>query len=382
MRFKRGLAAIFISLAGCSLVLAQKPGRQLVPKAPDFVEVVNEERPQAPLVEVKFVLDLSLKQEGWMPHSLLTGKDGAIHAFSGKDNTLTRFDASGRETLRKDFKSGQGPGEFGFFDPELAPDGRFVVLDGRQRRITAFDRDFKLLGMSKINFWGDNFIFDSRSDMYLLVMKFLRGTTDRQLLVLAKCSAEGKPVREFFEYEWGLTRDGRGIYHRPAYQTQVRYQVDRKDNLWYAATDRYEVNVVSPEGLLVRRIVKKGQTRKLTDGEIEGFQPKDPRSRFVTDIPDRVPPIAGLFLLDQDLVLVVTFEGRPEDRELVGDIFDAQGIYRGRVRLPKYDGWDSLIAPNKPLAKACGGFFYTVETPEDGEETLVRRYKILINRGS
>ncbi|MDH4270926.1 MAG: hypothetical protein OEW18_03005 [Candidatus Aminicenantes bacterium] len=382
MKLKCGPAVVCVSLACASLLLAQKPGRQLVPKAPDFVEVVNEERPQAPLVEVKFVLDLSLKQEGWMPHSLLVGKDGAIHAFSGKDNTLTRFDVAGRETLRKDFNSGQGPGEFGFFDPELAPDGRFVVLDARQRRITAFDQDFRLLGMSKINFWGDNFIFDSHSDMYLLVIKFLPGTTDRQLLVLTKCSAEAKPIREFYEYEWGLTRDARGIYHGDAYRTQVKYQVDSKDNLWYVATGQYEVNVVSPEGMLVRRIVKKGQTRKLTDGEIASFRPKDPRSRFVTDIPDRVPPIAGLFLLDQGLVLVVTFESHAEDRELVGDIFDAQGIYRGRVRLPKYDGWDSLMAPNKPLAKACGGFFYTVETPEDGEETLVRRYKILINRGS
>jgi len=45
---------------------------------------------------------------------------------------MTRFDAAGRETLRKDFKSGQGPGEFGFFDPCLANDGRLLVLDGRQ----------------------------------------------------------------------------------------------------------------------------------------------------------------------------------------------------------------------------------------------------------
>jgi hypothetical protein len=147
-------------------------------------------------------------------------------------------------------------------------------------------------------------------------------------------------------------------------------------------TDRYEINVVSPEGQLVRRIVKKSEPRKLTDDEAAEFRPKDPRSMVVNDIPDRVPPIGGLFLLDQGYVLVVTFEGRAEDHDLVGDVFDGQGIYRARVRVPRYDGWDSLIAPRLPLALARGGYFYTVETPEDGEETLVRRYKVIIRAGS
>jgi hypothetical protein len=382
MKFRRTLAIGGALAAGLLGLGAQKTGRQLVPRAPDFSEIVNEAQPRQPLLEVQFVLDLTLRQENWTPHALLVDGEGAIHVFSGKNNTLTRFDAAGRETLRKDFKTGQGPGEFGFFDPEFAPDGRLLVLDARQRRLTTFDKTFNLLGISKIDLWGDNFLLDSASNMHLLVMKFLPRTRDRQLLVLTKCSPEGKLLYEVHEYEWGLTRDGHGVYHGDAYRTQAKYQVDARDDLWYAMTDRYEINVVSPEGQLVRRIVKKGEPRELTGEEAAEFRPKDPRSLVVNDIPDRVPPIGGLFLLDQGYVLVVTFEGRAEDHDLVGDVFDGQGIYRARVRVPRYDGWDSLIAPRLPLALARGGYFYTVETPEDGEETLVRRYKVIIRAGS
>jgi len=121
-------------------------------------------------------IHLTPKQEAWAPHALLVDKEGSFYIFSGKDNTMTRFDAAGRETLRKDFKSGQGPGEFGFFDPCLANDGRLLVLDGRQRRLTTFDKDFKLLGVSRVELWGDLFRLDSLANMYLLVMKFLPNT--------------------------------------------------------------------------------------------------------------------------------------------------------------------------------------------------------------
>ena len=382
MKIRNVLTGLCVLLTFSFVLLAQKPGRQLVPKAADFVEVVNEEKPRPPALEVKFVLDMTLHQEAWEPFALRVNDDGAIHVFSGRDNTLIRFDASGHETLRKDFKRGQGPGEFGFFDPEFTRDGRLLVLDGRQRRLTAFDKDSKLLDVSKIGLWGDNFLLDSVANMYLMVMEFLPNTRDRQLLTLTKSSPEGKPLCRIHEYEWGLTRDSRGVYHGNAYRSQVKYQIDGRDNLWYVATDRYEIYVVSPEGKLIRTIVKKGDPRKLTQQEVDEFRENDSKNKTVTDLPDRVPPIANIFLIDPDLVLVMTFESRPEDGELIGDIFDRQGIFRARTHVPKYDGWDFLLAPSKPMALASGGYFYTIETSGDGNEMFVKRYKIVISKGS
>ena len=372
------LAALGILSAFPCVLSAQKPGRQLVPKAPGFVEVVNEEKPVGPALEIKFVQDLSLREESWTPFALRVNDDGAIHVFSGKNNTLIRFDAAGRETLRRDFRPGQGPGEFGFFDPEFTHDGRLLVLDGRQRRLTAFDPDFKLLNVAKVDLWGDHFRLDSAGNMYLMVMEFLPNTRDRQLLALTKGSPQGKPQLRIHEYEWGLTRDAGGRYHGDAYRRQLKFQIDASDNVWYVSTDRYEVHVVSPEGQLIRTIVKKGDPRKLTEEEIGVFKANDAKFKTVTDVPERVPPIADIFLLDRDLVMVVTFESRAGDGMLVGDIFDRQGRYRGRTSVPKYDGWDFLLAPSKPMALARGGSFYAIETSPNGDETCLRRYKIVL----
>jgi hypothetical protein len=376
------LAVILVWLAVPGRLAAQKPGRQLIPKAPDFVEVVNEEKPVAPPLKIKFVPDLSLHEADWTPFALRLGDEGEINVFSGKANTLVRFDAAGKEVLRKDFRSGQGPGEFGFFDPEFARDGRLLVLDGRQRRLTAFDKDLKLLGVSKVDLWGDNYRLDSAGNMYLMVMEFLPNTRDRQLLVLTKGSPQGKPLLKIHDYEWGLTRDARGVYHGDAYRRQIKFQIEDRDNLWYVSTDRYEIHIVSPEGKLVRTIVRKGEPRKLTDAESDVFKANDAKFKTVTDIPERVPPIADIFLLDPDLVLVVTFDGLPQEGTLVGDVFDREGRFRGRTLVPKYDGWDFLLAPSKPMAVARGGSFYTIETAADGNDVFVRRYKIVVGKGS
>ncbi len=356
---------------------ASKPGRQLVAKGPDFVEVVNDKTPPSSALGMEFVPDLTLRQDGWTPFALRVDQAGDICVISGKDPTLIKFDRHGRETFRKAFRSGQGPGEFGFFDPEFAADGRMLVLDGRQRRMTSFDRDFRLLGISMLGLWGDNFRLDSSGNMYVMLMEFLPDTRDRQLLTLTKVSLEGKLLRRIHEYEWGMTRD-RGAYHSDAFRSQLRFEVDDRDNIWYAATDRYEIHVVSPDGALTRTIIKKGEPRRLSEGEVAEFKARGAKSPIVTDIPERVPPIAGLFLVEPDLVLVVTFESGPGDETLAGDLFDRTGAYRGRARVPKYDGWDFLMAPSKPMALARGGFFYAIETPGDGDETIVRRYKIVV----
>jgi hypothetical protein len=113
MRTRPFALAVFsvLSVVPC-LLIAQKPGRQLVPKAPDYVEVVNEAKPIAPALEIKFVQALSLHEEAWTPFALRVNDAGAIHVFSG------------HETLRRDFRPGQGPDKSGFFDPEFLPNTR------------------------------------------------------------------------------------------------------------------------------------------------------------------------------------------------------------------------------------------------------------------
>ncbi|MCJ7579932.1 MAG: hypothetical protein MUP98_05290, partial [Candidatus Aminicenantes bacterium] len=164
-----------------------------------------------------------------------------------------------------------------------------------------------------------------------------------------------------------------------AFRTQLRYKIDSKDNAYYAATDKYEINVISPDGKVIKRITKKGKSRKLTQNEINSFEPEKPNPRFVTDIPENMPYIADFFVLENDFLLVVNFESGEDDNFLLGDIFDDKGIYLGRVQIPKYYRWNYLIQPYKIGAVLKNNSFYIIESDENEERFWVKRYKVTWN---
>ena len=348
-------------------------------EAQDIVSIENAATPQPPIVEMHFVEDFSFTRETWWPWSILIDDTGNIYVFSGKERRLDRFDPQGDVSFIKEFPKGQAPGEFHGFDPEFSQDEKMFIVDGSQRRLTIYDPGFEIKDIAKLDLWGDIFRLDSRGNMYFLQMKFLPNTTDRQRLVLTKCSPDGVPLHEIHGYEWGQRRDSSGIYHTDAYRTQIRYKIDSFDNVYYATSNKYEINVVTPEGTIIRRITKRGRSRVLTQTEVDSFRPKKPNSRFVTDIPENMPYIADLFVLDNDYLLVITFENSGEEVSLIGDVFDEAGIYRAGVRVPKYYRWDFLLAPHKSGAVYKNGYFYTIESDLHEEDFWIKRYKVVMN---
>ena len=347
--------------------------------AEDIIYIENNDKPLSSTHELKFSQDLSLFEEGWWPLNLLIDEPGNIYVRTGPEIVLRKFSPSGDEINRKEFPKGQGPGEFNGFDPCLSKNGNLYIADWSQRRLTILDASFKILELSKMKLYGFILRLDSRNNMYFLAVELLPNTTDRQKLVLTKCSPSGEPVQRIHEYEWGLYRDNNGIYHSDAFRTQLRYKIDSKDNVYYAATNKYEINVVSPDGKVIKRITKKGKSRKLTQIEINSFKPEKPNSRSVTDIPENMPYIADLFLLENDFLLVVTFESGEDDDYLIGDLFDDAGIYKAQVKVPKYYRWNYLIQPNIKGAVLKNNSFYTIASDDHEENFWIKRYKVTWN---
>ena len=236
--------------------------------AEDIIYIENNDKPLSSTHELNFSQDLSLFEEGWWPLNLLIDEPGNIYVRTGPEIVLRKFSPSGNEINRKKFPKGQGPGEFRGFDPCLSKNGNIYVADWSQRRLTLLDTNFKILELSKMKLYGFIFRLDSKNNMYFLAVELLPNTTDRQKLVFTKCSPSGDPVLRIHEYEWGLYRDDNGIYHSDAFRTQLRYKIDSKDNAYYAVTNKYEINVVSPDGKVIKRITKKGKSRKLTQIEL------------------------------------------------------------------------------------------------------------------
>jgi hypothetical protein len=378
----KNLRNIFIIVFIIAFVCCQKnviESSISIEDAEDIVITENNDKPLSSTLELKFSQDLSLFEEEWWPLSLLIDEPGNIYVRTGPEIVLRKISPKGNEIDRKEFPKGQAPGEFSGFDPCLSKNGNIYIADWSQRRLTILDASFEILVLSKMKLYGFIFRLDSRNNMYFLAVELLPDTSDRNKLVFTKCSPSGEPVLRIHEYEWGLHRDNNGIYHSDAFRTQLRYKIDSKDNVYYAATNKYEINVISPDGQVIRRISKKGKSRKLTQIEINSFEPEKPNSRSITDIPENMPYIADLFILENDFLLAVTFESGEDDNFLLGDVFDDKGIYKAQVQVPKYYRWNYLIAPSKRGAVLKNNCFYTIESDENEEHFWVKRYKITLN---
>jgi hypothetical protein len=371
---------VFSLLSAGSFQKAKSPQKIEDPK--NLAICVNTDKPQGPLISLEFKEDLVITREDWTPWDIQVDNAGNIYVFSGPDWTVRKFNPQGVEIASWTFKKGQGPGEFQMVDAHVFPDGSLYIYDGRQRRLTALNAKGEVQRIQKTDFWGMLFELDSKFNMYFLDVRFLAGTRDRQRLVFAKHAPSGDLLAEMAEYLWGLTFEPtKRKYLTKLFPPQMKYAIDARDVVYYALSDAYEIRVLSPEGTLVRKIVKTTPARKTTQKDIDiklSLYSEGSRANFYDfDIPDSMPSIAALFPLEKNGLLAVTFESPPDSKTLFGDVFDEKGAFRGQVQVPVFDGWDGLMAPSLPRAVSRGGYFYAIVTDEAEETYFVKRYKII-----
>lgn len=371
--------ALIFGILICCVLSCQKEENVLSnsPQDVDGFEVItNENVPGMTEMDLVFEENLSITKEGWWPQHLFIDEEDNIYVYTADGPiNLIKYNNRGEEVLRKQFLSGQGPGEFKLFDPNLSQNGKIVIVDSSQRRLTVLNDKFEIEKIQKINFWGLQFTFDSFQNMYYLQVDFLPNTTNRQKLILTKCSPDGQPLKRYHEYEWGFRKDPiTGKLHTEGFRPQIRYRLDDQGQLYFAMSDSYEIRQYSAEGRLLKKIIKKGRPRDLTQEEKESFSSKSSNPRVVYDIPDHMPFIADIFVLEKDYLLVVTFES--VEHALSGDLFDNTGRFLTTVKVPKYYRWDFLDAPAKTRAVVHGNCFYSIEADENEDHFYVRRYKL------
>ena len=353
-------------------------------EAEDLHVIVNKNRPENPALSLKFEEDLSLTREGWWPSKVLVDDEENIYVSQVKGNMIYKFDSKGNEILKKEFPKGQGPGEFTSMAPRFSSDGRFFIYDRRQLRLTIMNSNYEIQNTLKFNEYRWVFHLDSEANMYFWVVKFLPRTKDANRVVLTKFSLSGEIIHEVFEYIWSIYAvDGKRIEHKhPLYKPYGMYKLDSRNNVFYAMSCTYEINVISPEGKKIKKIVKKGQSRKITDKEIKkamSFFPFASKPSNMIAIPEFMPYIADFFIMENTYILVITFEDDFDKRTLAGDLFDENGIFQARVEVPKYYRWFDLMGPGNSNALVKGNHFYTIEADETEENFYVKRYKIIWN---
>jgi len=299
--------------------------------------------------------------------ALAVGVKGTIYVLDQRAGDVKVFDETGTFS-GKIGRKGPGPGEFESPDRiVITPRNEMMVNDLNRRAVLVFDLEGRYLRQipvtmpffdgPKVNSKGELFAaFATMGETFAFQLAKLDSAL-KPALIIASVPFEQPPKVNIFLYASG---------------TDLRWDIMGKDLIvWGAMTSPdYELFVHSPEGKLVRKIVREFDPVKLTAAEYEklmtkwfGRIPSPGRFQFI--IPKDYPPMQTLLGDDEGRIFVKRYESVEKGDRAFLDVFDDEGKFITNVLLP--------IRPVAALFK--GGKLYTIEEDDEGFR-LVKRYRV------
>jgi len=352
----------------------------------------SEGIPKQSFSSISFEEDYTLSEEWIAPVKVLPDDGNNLYVFDEGDKSpsIYKFDNNGKLIQKKSFSRGQGPGDINFMDPDFTSNGDLCIFDKVNQRANILSNELDPVDVRKF----EKSIFFLKMDSNDYVFGFYSGTPNKEQRknhempkILAKFSPEGKHLQDIFKYSVKfLTVEG-GITYIYLYSPYCIFKIDENNNLYYAYTSKYEINVINPAGKMITTI-----SRNVSPSEITPENMKDTGIRQevwgydnsfkweFTSASQYKPYIEDFFVMDNGYILVLTYDyDDPEHQTIKADLFDEKGVYLTEVEVPKY----SFSYTNRPdyyFAKSIAlkkDYFYSVEVGDNLENYYVKRYKII-----
>lgn len=282
---------------------------------------------------------------------------GNIYVLDRKAIQIKVFDPQGK-FIRAIGCHGQGPGEFQsirYF--QITPQKNILVLDAMQRRLTLFNLDGQLLREFPSGLWSLSVCrMDDNGDIIGIIIR-IEQEASYELIRLNQNLEQVQTIARIVTMKMPVINP---------YFPNLIYELTPDGNVLWGTTTEYEFKVVNREGKTVKRIVKKYDPQIITAEDRakkakEMWGSENPPEGMKVEWPEYFPPIQDFILDDRGWLFVRPFVKEQKGKDVLYDVFDAEGRYVARVFLPAV------------ARRIKAGKLYTIE--EDAEGLLhVKRY--------
>ncbi len=289
--------------------------------------------------------------------------EGNIFALDSKEGKIKEFDKYGKH-LRTFGKKGPGPGEWQAPSRmHLTPDGKLAILDNGNNRIAFYSLQGECLSEISTARW--NFLqmrIDSRSHIYADNLAFDNKGVSQKLL----------------NFDSGLNllatiAENQSDMKLPRINIMTDrfvYDIIRGDQLAWAYTTRYEIQIMNLDGKMIRKIVKDYEPITITERDKreiieERYGEAGPPQGIILEFPPHFYPIYSIVVDEKGQFYVHTHEKDSKGNYSI-DVFNNEGIYSAKFSLPAADIL-STVRQDK--------LYCLVEENEEGIPQ-VKRYKL------
>ena len=322
------------------------------------IEVISNQKTPELKMRIVFKEDLSIGEiegdENYMFGSSIafnTDQEGNFYVTDWDNHRIQKYDPEGKYLLTIG-REGQGPGEFqslsvARFDKE----NNLYVRDSRNSRISFFDKQGQFLRQMPMKEIPDNLYINSKN--LFVGMKFSQsqeGNVQKMTSIYGLFDDKLNLVKELYRDEIEAPMPtGRDIssmaeflakgFSELAFRPQAVLRMTDDDFIYLGYPDKYEVNVYSPEGMLVRKItrdydpiqVREKDKKSFGESVGESFSssilPEDLKEKALAKVeyPKYKPAYKGFAMMENGWLAVIVES--VADEYTLFDIFDQDGRY-------------------------------------------------------
>ena len=288
--------------------LASNTQEEFTIKKVDGVEVVSNPKQPVPKEgsrkRLVFEEDLTIGSVDGEKNSMFGGlicfntdDDGNFYVSDTKALRIQKYSPQG-EYLLTIGREGQGPGEFRSLSVvRFDKNDNLFICDVTGRKVSFFNKEGKFLKQIKMPGSYENLYINSKGLM--IASKYEQIPSENALTMISTAELfdqDFKPLAEIHKIQREMPLPGKDLSSRvqimanmislTAFKPQEFLTLAENDLIYFGYPEKYEINIASPEGKLVKKITREYDPVPVREKDRENFEDMMSQEETFTNMPD------------------------------------------------------------------------------------------------